>query len=126
LIERYLTPQHMKQCEHGCPLPALASEVARAEKPVKASFEAVVRGFVSRLVGDSEAALTEERALAIVALCVGGLSLARSVEDRALAERILATCQELAQLGLNDHSDSSKRSVAPNTATDENSRRMPI
>jgi TetR/AcrR family transcriptional regulator, transcriptional repressor for nem operon len=99
-IECYLTPQHMRNTEEGCPLPALASEVARAGEPVKASFEAVVRGFVARLMEGAGAKLTEEKALAIVALCVGGLVVARSVKDHALGEQILASCRELARASL--------------------------
>jgi TetR/AcrR family transcriptional regulator, transcriptional repressor for nem operon len=99
-IERYLAPRHMRNTEEGCPLPALASEVARAGDPVKASFEAVVRGFAARLMEGLGAQLSEERALAIVALCVGGLGVARSVKDDALAERILASCRELARASL--------------------------
>ena len=49
-IERYLAPRHMRNTEGGCPLPALASEVARAGSPVKASFESVVLRFATRLV----------------------------------------------------------------------------
>jgi len=99
-IERYLAPRHMRNTQDGCPLPALASEVARAGNPVKASFESVVRGFASRLMDKAGGALTEERALAIVALCVGALGVARSVNDNALGERILASCREMARASL--------------------------
>jgi TetR/AcrR family transcriptional repressor of nem operon len=99
-VECYLTPRHMTNTEEGCPLPALVSEVARAGGPVKASFEAVVRGFAARLMEGAGAKLTEENALAIVALCVGGLVVARSVKDHALGERILASCRELARASL--------------------------
>jgi TetR/AcrR family transcriptional regulator, transcriptional repressor for nem operon len=99
-IECYLAPRHMTNTEEGCPLPALVSEVARAGGPVKASFEAVVRGFAARLMEGAGAKLTEERALAIVALCVGGLGVARSVKDDAFGERILASCRELARASL--------------------------
>ena len=99
-IERYLAPRHMRNTEGGCPLPALASEVARAGSPVKASFESVVRGFAARLVDCAGGELTEDRAFAIVALCVGGLGIARSVKDDALGERILASCRELARASL--------------------------
>ena len=50
-------------------------------RPVKASFEAVVRGFAARLMDGAVEHSPEDRALAIVALCVGGLVVARSVKD---------------------------------------------
>ena len=38
--------------------------------------------------------------LAILALCVGALGVARSVQDESLGERILAACRDLATAGL--------------------------
>jgi TetR/AcrR family transcriptional repressor of nem operon len=102
-IERYLAPGHMRNTEEGCPLPALASEVARAGRPVRESFEAVVRGFAARLREVAGGNLSEDQALAIVALCVGGLGIARAVKDDALGERILASCRDLARAGLTDY-----------------------
>jgi TetR/AcrR family transcriptional regulator, transcriptional repressor for nem operon len=99
-VERYLGPRHMRNTEGGCPLPALASEVARGGGPVKASFEAIVRDLAARLKGHAGGELSEERALAIIALCVGGLGVARSVQDEALSERILASCRDLARASL--------------------------
>jgi TetR/AcrR family transcriptional repressor of nem operon len=68
---------------------------------VKANFEAIVRDLVARLQGPEDAgeAVSEDRALAIVALCVGGLGIARSVQDEALGKRILAACRDLANAG---------------------------
>ena len=64
---------------------------------VKASFEAIVRELESKLashVGGCGPADAKERALAAVALCVGGLGLARSVQDEAFAERIIRSCRK--------------------------------
>ena len=99
-IERYLAIRHMTNTEEGCPLPALASEIARAGEPVKASFEAVVRGFAARLMEGAGTKLTENQALAIVALCVGGLVVARSVKDHAFGEQILVSCRQLVSASL--------------------------
>lgn len=99
-LERYLSPAHRDGPEAGCPLPALVSEVSRAGEAVKSSFEAIVRALADRLRGPSGDDLSEDRALAIVALCVGGLGLARSVQGRVLSERILEACRDLARAGL--------------------------
>jgi TetR/AcrR family transcriptional repressor of nem operon len=99
-VDRYLSPSHRRKLEEGCPLPALVSEVARSGAPVKASFEAIVRDLVVRLKDHAGGDLSEERALALIALCVGGLGVARSVRDDALGERILAACRDLARAGL--------------------------
>ena len=83
----------------GCPLPVLASEVERARSPVKASLEAVIRGLAARLPGPVDEGLSEDRAPAIVALCVGYLGVAQAVEDEALRDCILAACRDLARAG---------------------------
>jgi len=99
-VDSYLSRSHLHRNEDGCPLPALVSEVARTGGPVKASFEAIVRDLAARLQGQAGEDLTDDRALAIVALCVGALGVARSVQDEALGERILAACRDLATAGL--------------------------
>jgi TetR/AcrR family transcriptional regulator, transcriptional repressor for nem operon len=99
-LDRYLSESHRCKPEHGCPLPALVSEVARSGETVKASFEAIVLDFAAKLQGHAGADLTEGRALAIVALCVGGLGIARAVQDEALGDRILAACRDLAREAL--------------------------
>ncbi|MGC1720989.1 MAG: hypothetical protein WA746_18560 [Isosphaeraceae bacterium] len=62
--------------------------------------QAIVRGLATRLHGQAGGDVSEDRALAVLALCVGGLGVARSVQDEALAERILVACRDLAKPGL--------------------------
>ena len=100
LFDNYLSPAHRDQPEIGCPLPPLISEVGRGAGPVKASFEGIVRDFAAGLRSQSGDDLTEERCLALVALCVGGVALARSVEDDELGVRILGACRDLARASL--------------------------
>jgi TetR/AcrR family transcriptional regulator, transcriptional repressor for nem operon len=93
----YLGKDHRRQIEEGCPLAALISDVPRADAAAKARFEAIVRELESKLashVGGCGPADAKERALAAVALCVGGLGLARSVQDEAFAERIIRSCRK--------------------------------
>ncbi len=99
-IDRYLSPQHVVTPEDGCPLPALVSEVARSGDSVKASFEAIVQDLAARMNEHAGEGLPEDRALAIIALCVGGIGVGRAVRDEALCERILAACRELARAAL--------------------------
>jgi TetR/AcrR family transcriptional regulator, transcriptional repressor for nem operon len=98
-LRRYLNKKHRRQIEDGCPLAALVSEVSRADDAAKASFEAVVRELEHKLASHAEqcgAADALERALAAVALCVGGLGLARSVQDERFAEQIVRSCRRMA------------------------------
>jgi TetR/AcrR family transcriptional repressor of nem operon len=108
-VESYLSPAHLHSTEDGCPLPALVSEVARTGGPVKASFEAIVLDLTARLQGHAGDDLSEDRALAILALCVGALGVARSVQDEALGDRILAACRDLARAALSDERGTPRR-----------------
>jgi TetR/AcrR family transcriptional regulator, transcriptional repressor for nem operon len=97
----YFSKDHRLQIEEGCPLAALISDVSRADDAVKANFEALVRELESGLASHVERcgpADAKERALAAVALCVGGLGLARSVQDEAFAERIMQSCRKHAMV----------------------------
>jgi TetR/AcrR family transcriptional repressor of nem operon len=101
----YLSDDHREQLENGCPLVALVSEVARADGPVKASFEAMVRSLLEKFQANArggDPGATEQRALAAIALCVGGLGMARSVEDAGLASKILDACRQQAGLILSN------------------------
>ena len=100
-VDCYLSQSHLHRTEDGCPMPALVSEVARMGASVKASFEAIVRDLATQLQGHAAGAFTEDRALALLALCVGALGLARSVQDQSLADRILMACRNLATASLN-------------------------
>jgi TetR/AcrR family transcriptional repressor of nem operon len=95
----YLNNDHRRQIGDGCPLAALISEASRADEAVKASFEAMVReleGTLASQVGWCGSADAKERALVAVALCVGGLGLARAVRDEGYAKRIILSCRKLA------------------------------
>jgi TetR/AcrR family transcriptional regulator, transcriptional repressor for nem operon len=96
----YLGREHCEGSEAGCPLAALVSEVSRADEAVKASFAGLVCNLQEMLVSNagSGAAIADELALAAVSMCVGGLALARSVKDRALAEQILDSCRRQAEM----------------------------
>jgi TetR/AcrR family transcriptional repressor of nem operon len=99
-LTNYLSRAHRRQLDDGCPLAALVSDVARANNSVKQSFERMLRELAGDLASQASDALdllSEERVLAALALCVGGLGLARSVRNEGLAQRILKACRTTAK-----------------------------
>jgi TetR/AcrR family transcriptional repressor of nem operon len=97
-LSRYLSPHHVRVLGDGCPLVALISEAGRADDTVKKSFEEAVLAFASHLTSHTtpgDTVLAGDRALAALALCVGGLGLARSVQDEGLSGRILDACKKM-------------------------------
>jgi TetR/AcrR family transcriptional repressor of nem operon len=86
IVDAYFSRDHFDDRECCCPLLGMASDVARSGKGVKAAYrevaENVVRVFEVHL-GEPQA---RERALALLAMCVGGMVLARGIDDPALAD----------------------------------------
>jgi AcrR family transcriptional regulator len=98
LVTGYLSENHLNEVERSCPLLALPGDVARSDDEVKAAyaevFKALVGVFQANLPdADAEA---RERALAIGALCVGGMVLARAVGDKSLGDAVRDACRKLA------------------------------
>ncbi|MGB9255861.1 MAG: TetR/AcrR family transcriptional regulator [Candidatus Korobacteraceae bacterium] len=102
VVRAYLSRQHFEDVENSCPMVALPSDVARSGADAKRAYEAVFKAMVSVL----ERSLRDPsrprhaRARAIAALCVGGMVVARSTLDRALADELRNACMTTAlQLG---------------------------
>jgi len=102
-IAMYLSPSHRDAIDSGCPVAALASDMAHThaatEDALRAAYTRQVREVFDMLAdrlqaqGDaSREAIQEARSRAIVSWCasVGALALSRAVTDRALADGILA------------------------------------
>ena len=98
LIKGYLSRKHRDTVAEGCPLPVLTPDIARKSDATRENYE---QQFM-RYVNEIEALLPEsstparDRALAIVAQCVGGLMLARAVKDEKLSDQMLKACRNAA------------------------------
>lgn len=101
LARRYLTAAHRDDLADGCALAALASEVGRAQPAFRRAYEQELNKSLRAIcdVPEGRTDLDPERfdeAIMLLALCVGGISLARAVEGEGLANRILTACQSAA------------------------------
>jgi AcrR family transcriptional regulator len=90
IVQAYLSRQHFDDVENSCPMVVLPSDVARSDDTVKAAFETVFGAMVALLRRDvkNTALPPEEAAIAIAALCIGGMVAARSMSDRNRADRL--------------------------------------
>jgi len=98
VIRAYLSRQHFEDIDASCPMVGLPSDTSRSDPTVRRVFEEVFKGMVGlfhqSLDGpDNEA---RERALAMAAICVGGMVIARAVEDRALADSLRDAAMKVA------------------------------
>lgn len=99
-IDAYLSENHLYERGTGCPMPALAGEVARQDPAsgLGASFAAGFSDHAALLEsllpeGDAD---RDQRAFALLSLLVGAVSLARAVKDSnpTLARTILSAAHQ--------------------------------
>lgn len=94
VINAYLSRDHLEDVEGSCPLVGLSSDVARTSGGVKEAYrqvtEAMVKLFKASLTGRG----ARDQAMALVALCVGGMVVARALDDRHMATEFLETVRK--------------------------------
>jgi AcrR family transcriptional regulator len=86
IVDAYFSRKHFDDRDGCCPLIGTASEVQRGGEAVKAAYQEVVEQMVKVFEDHLNEPRARERALALVALCVGGMVLARNVGDPDLAD----------------------------------------
>jgi TetR/AcrR family transcriptional repressor of nem operon len=98
IVRAYLSRQHYEDIENSCPMVALPSDVARSNKKAKRAFETVFKAMVDILERGSSSNDCPRRttAQAVAALCVGGMVLARTMVDHALADELREACMGVA------------------------------
>ena len=90
IVRAYLSQQHFDDVSNSCPMVALPSDVARSDPKVKAAFENVFRAMVTVLGREVRHSMQapEDTAMAIAALCIGGMVVARSLKDSRFSDRL--------------------------------------
>ncbi|KFE72025.1 TetR/AcrR family transcriptional regulator [Hyalangium minutum] len=104
VLRRYLSRRHRDNPAEGCPLPSVVSEAAHAYASPQArdalaeELETWAEGLGALLAGDK--GLRRQRALGVIALLSGGLSLARALKGTPLSDEILEACRALGRAAL--------------------------
>lgn len=101
LVDAYLSEAHRNHPGTGCPVGALAGDVARSDRQTRAVLTKQVSAYIELLTksirdggsADKDAA----RSQAIVAYCalVGAISISRAVVDEQISREILKTVAKL-------------------------------
>jgi AcrR family transcriptional regulator len=86
IVDAYFSRDHFTDKETCCPLIALPSDVARSGDAVKRAYQDVLEKLLEIFQLDLSGTMSRERALALAALCIGGIVAARSVDDPRLAD----------------------------------------
>jgi len=95
LVEHYLSREHTEGEALRCPLAFLAADVTHREAAIRGSYTRFFERFVQRLARDlpGSPAQRRRRALQLATTLIGGVALARALDDDGLAEEVLAACR---------------------------------
>ena len=99
VVRAYLSRQHFEDVENSCPMVALPTDVARSGVSAKRAFETVFKAMVSvleRSLAPNSRRRRHATAQSIAALSIGGMVVARTMVDRALADELRAACTTVA------------------------------
>ena len=97
IVKIYLSPEHCNHAEAGCPLAALAPELARVEKPMKPRIVNELTTYKNRILPfmPGRRAVDKERAfIAIFSTMLGAIGIARILPDPKARATVLATARD--------------------------------
>lgn len=97
IVKTYLSLEYCDHIEHGCPLPALAPELARADKAMKPLIFEELKKYKERMVPFMPGRRTADKESAFFAIfstMVGTIEIARLLPEPAMREKVLANARE--------------------------------
>ena len=98
IVHDYLSDIDQEPTADTFPMIGLPNDISRTDRAVRAAFESalklMIQSFEQATNGNAEA--RRGNALAIAALCVGGMVLARSIDDRKLADELRGAAKSTA------------------------------
>ena len=98
IVRAYLSREHLREREDSCPMVALPGDVARSGANARRAYENALRAMIAHLQAGATETGRPDRpcALAIAALCIGGMVIARASEDAAVADEVRAAALKAA------------------------------
>jgi len=100
LLDRYISTEHRDNPHTGCTLPTLGAEIARQNSDARQGVERQMQASLMPLTEAlRELGIAEANALAwsLLSMCVGAITLARTVDDENLSSQIMddTLCQAM-------------------------------
>ncbi|WP_150133139.1 TetR/AcrR family transcriptional regulator [Acidisarcina polymorpha] len=98
IVKTYLSLEYCEHVESGCPLTALAPELARADPAMKPWIFEELKQYRSRMLPfmPGQRTADKERAFfSIFSTMVGAVEMARMLPEPAMRERVLASARDL-------------------------------
>lgn len=94
VVDAYLSRDHLEDVDGSCPLVGLSTDVARSSSAVKAAYREITQSMVDVFKAHLKGRAARDQAMVLVALCVGGMVLARALDDQDLAGDFLKTAHK--------------------------------
>ncbi len=97
IVKSYLSLEYCDHAERGCPLPALAPELARVDETMKSQVLAELVKYRDRMLPFMPGRRTadKERAFFVIfSMMIGAVEIARMMPDRAAQEKVLSSTRE--------------------------------
>ncbi|HTX15399.1 MAG TPA: TetR/AcrR family transcriptional regulator [Candidatus Baltobacteraceae bacterium] len=97
IIKTYLSPEYCERAERGCPLTALAPDLARVDKSMRRQVLSELVSYKARLLPfmPGRRAVEKERAFfAIFSTMIGAVEIARMLPEPAMREKVLGTARD--------------------------------
>lgn len=97
LLRAYLSEEHVKNPERGCPIAALGTEMPRQAPAVRRAITRRIKEMIDvvfRQSADQGQPGAHERALAITATMIGAVVLARAVDEEPLSGLVLEAARK--------------------------------
>lgn len=96
-VDAYLSPRHRDGVGDGCPTAALVADIRRQGPEARAALTEGVRSQIDRIasaMSDTPSSQVRRNATGAWATMVGAVMMARTLDDEALASRILQDARE--------------------------------
>ena len=97
IVKAYLSLEHCHHLEQGCPLSALAPEIARVDTGMRGQILTELVKYKDRMVPFMPGRQTQEKErnfFVIFSTMIGAIEIARMLPDRAAQERVLSSTRE--------------------------------
>jgi TetR/AcrR family transcriptional regulator, transcriptional repressor for nem operon len=97
IVKAYLSPEYCDHVERGCPLPALAPEMARVDKRMRGRIFAELVNYKDRMLlfMPGQRTSDKERAFfSIFSTMVGAIEIARMLPEPGMREKVLANARD--------------------------------
>jgi TetR/AcrR family transcriptional repressor of nem operon len=95
-VEHYLSATHRDRPEDGCPVPAVVADLTYADQELRLALGRFFERWAERMATHAPTTMhasARERALATIALCVGGVTIARALRGQPLSDEFLSACE---------------------------------